>query len=129
MTSTQTPVSGEIWHKAQRPLRTAAQTLVTGAGFLAVAVVVAPQILDALADVLPGPVVAWLAGVIAAAATLSAALSRVMAIPWVDAQLKRIGLGSAPRSAPTAPPTEPLPSAQAAIDETVRPLERSIRHV
>ena len=120
-----TPVSGEIWHKWQRGLRTAVQVLVTGAGFLAVAVVVAPQILDALADVLPGPVVAWLAGVIAAAATLSAALSRVMAIPWVDAQLKRIGLGSAPRSAPVAPPADPLPSAQAAIDETARALERN----
>ena len=125
MSKSLTPVSGEIWHKWQRGLRTAVQTVVTGAGFLAVAVVVAPQILDALADVLPGPVVAWLAGVIAAAATLSAALSRVMAIPWVDAKLKRIGLGSAPRSATVAPPAEPLPSAQAAIDETARALERS----
>src|SRR5690606_39999509 len=53
----QTPVSGEIWFKTQRALRTVVQVIVTGAGILAVAVVVAPQILDALADVLPGPVV------------------------------------------------------------------------
>jgi hypothetical protein len=92
MTGPQKLASGEIWFKAQRAIRTVAQVIVTGAGILAVAVVVAPQILDALADVLPGPVVAWAAGVIAAAAALSAALSRVMAIPAVDAWLKRLGL-------------------------------------
>jgi uncharacterized membrane protein len=102
MTGPQKLASGEIWFKAQRAIRTVAQVIVTGAGILAVAVVVAPQILDALADVLPGPVVAWAAGVIAAAAALSAALSRVMAIPAVDAWLKRLGLGSAPRSATVA---------------------------
>ena len=117
MTAHLTPVSGEIWHKGKRAIRTAVQVAVTAAGILAVAVVVAPQILDALADVLPGPVVAWLSGVIAAAAALSAALSRVMAIPWVDAQLKRIGLGSAPRTAPVAPPAGPLPTAQEHPDE------------
>lgn len=124
MTS-QTPVSGEIWFKTKRVLRTAVQVIVTGAGILAVAVVVAPQILDALADVLPGPVVAWAAGVIAAAAALSAALSRVMAIPAVDAWLKRLGLGSAPASAPVAMPADPLPSAAAAIDTSARAREHS----
>jgi hypothetical protein len=58
MTGPQKLASGEIWFKAQRAIRTVAQVIVTGAGILAVAVVVAPQILDALADVLPGPVVA-----------------------------------------------------------------------
>lgn len=100
----QQPVSGEIWFKTQRALRTVVQVIVTGAGILAAAVVIAPQILDALADVLPGPLVAWAAGVIAAAAALSAALSRVMAIPAVDAWLKRLGLGSAPRSAVVTQP-------------------------
>lgn len=93
--------SGEIWFKTQRVLRTAVQVIVTGAGILAIAVIVAPQILDALAAVLPGPVVAWIAGVIASAAAVSAALSRVMAIPAVDAWLTRLGLGSAPRSTTT----------------------------
>lgn len=123
MSTTQTPASGEIWFKAQRAIRTIAQVIVTGAGILAVAVVVAPQILDALADVLPGPVVAWAAGVIAAAAALSAALSRVMAIPAVDAWLKKIGLGSAPRSAPVAPPADPLPSTAAAVETAARSRE------
>ena len=123
MTKTLTPVSGEIWHKWQRALRTAAQVLVTGAGILAVAVTVAPQILDALADVLPGPVVAWCAGVIAGTAALSAALSRVMAIPIVDRWLTRLGIGSAPRSAPVVPATDPLPSQRAAVDVAARTRE------
>jgi hypothetical protein len=123
MTGPQKLASGEIWFKAQRAIRTVAQVIVTGAGILAVAVVVAPEILDALADVLPGPVVAWAAGVIAAAAALSAALSRVMAIPAVDAWLKRLGLGSAPRSAPVAPPAGPLPSTVAAVDTASRTRE------
>lgn len=123
MTDPQKLVSGEIWFKAQRAIRTVAQVIVTGAGILAVAVVVAPQILDALADVLPGPVVAWAAGVIAAAAALSAALSRVMAIPAVDAWLKKLGLGSAPRSAPVTPPADPLASTAAAIGAASRERE------
>lgn len=90
--------SGEIWHKAQRALRTAVQVVVTLAAILAGFVLVAPQILDAFADVLPASWVAWAGGVIAAAAALSAAISRVMAIPAVDAWLQRIGLGSSPRS-------------------------------
>lgn len=118
-----TPVSGEIWFKTQRALRTVVQVIVTGAGILAAAVVIAPQILDALADVLPGPVVAWAAGVIAAAAALSAALSRVMAIPAVDAWLKKLGLGSAPRSAPIVPSAVPLPSTSTAVDTAARARE------
>ena len=91
--------SGEIWFKARRAARTAAQVVVTGAAILATLVVVAPQVLDALADVLPGPVVAWCSGAIASAAAVSAALARLMAVPAVDEWLKRIGLGSAPRDA------------------------------
>lgn len=119
MTDPQAPVSGEIWFKTKRALRTAVQVIVTGAGILAAAVVVAPQILDAIADVLPGPVVAWAAGVIAAAAALSAALSRVMAIPAVDAWLKHIGLGSAPRSAPVADHKTEVATAHVQIEAAV----------
>jgi len=97
-----TPVSGEIWFKAQRVLRTAVQVIVGIAGAIAVFVLVAPQVLDAVADVLPASWVAAAAAFIAGAAAISAALSRVMAVPAVDAWLKRIGLGSAPRNAPTS---------------------------
>ncbi len=89
----------KIWFPMQRALRTAAAVLVTATAILATTTVVAPQILAAVQDVLPGPVVAWASGAIAAAAALSAALSRLMAVPWVNEQLTRIGLGTAPRGA------------------------------
>lgn len=96
------PISGEIWFKVQRVLRTAVQVTVAGAvtiaGSLAVFSVLAPQVLSAVADVLPAPVVLWLTGFIASVTAISAALARVMAIPAVDAWLKRIGLGSAPKN-------------------------------
>lgn len=119
---TTTP-SGEIWFKWQRGLRTAAQVLVTGAGILAAVVAVAPDVLSALAGVLPGPVLAWLGGVVVAAAGISTALARIMAIPAVDRWLKRLGLGSAPRSVPVAPPANPLPSTAAAVDTAARTRE------
>lgn len=86
----------KIWFPLQRAIRTAVQVVVAGAAILATTVVVAPQILTAIEDVLPGPVVAWLAGAIAALAALSAAVARVMAIPAVDEWLRHIGAASAP---------------------------------
>jgi hypothetical protein len=56
----------EIWHKSKRVLRTAVQVIVSGALVLGTIVVLAPQVLDAVAEVLPGPWVAWLTGAIAA---------------------------------------------------------------
>jgi hypothetical protein len=80
-------------------IRTAVQVAVAAAAILATTVVVAPQILTAIQDVLPGSVVAWVAGAIAVLAALSAAISRVMAIPAVDEWLRNIGAGSAPAGA------------------------------
>ncbi|GAA4762721.1 hypothetical protein [Microbacterium gilvum] len=87
--------------KVQRVLRTVVQVILGAVAVLGIFVAVAPQVLAAIADVLPASWVAWAAGVITSLAAVSAALARVMAIPAVDAWLKRIGLGSAPRSAPT----------------------------
>lgn len=87
----------DIWFKSKRVLRTATQVLVAGIVFLGGLVTIAPQVLEAVQDVLPGPVVAWLVGAIAFLAGISAALSRVMAIPAVNAWLVTIGLGSVPR--------------------------------
>ena len=92
---TETP---DIWFKSKRVLRTATQVLVAGIVFLGGLVAIAPQVLEAVQDVLPGPVVAWLVGAIAFLAGISAALSRVMAIPAVNAWLITIGLGSVPRN-------------------------------
>ncbi|UPL13001.1 hypothetical protein [Microbacterium galbinum] len=86
----------KIWFPLQRVIRTAAAVLVAGSAILATVVVIAPQVVEAVADVLPGPVVAWLLGAIATLAAISAAISRVMAIPAVDAWLRKIGAGSTP---------------------------------
>lgn len=88
-----------IWFPMQRFIRTAVQVIIAGAAILATVVVVAPQILTAIADVIPGPAVLWITGAIATLAAVSAALSRVMAIPAVDQWLKKFGAGSAPAGA------------------------------
>lgn len=89
----------KIWFPAQRAIRTAVQVIVSASAILATTVLVAPQILAAVQDVVPGSVVAWIAGAIAALAGVSAAVSRVMAIPAVDEWLKKFGAGSAPADA------------------------------
>lgn len=89
----------KIWFPLQRVIRTAVQVIIAAAAILATTVVVAPQILTAIQDVLPGPFVAWLTGAIAALAAISAAVARVMAIPAVDEWLRKFGAGSAPSGA------------------------------
>lgn len=86
----------KIWFPVQRVIRTAVQVIIASATVLATAVLVAPQVLEAVQEVLPGPVVIWITGAIASLTAVSAALSRVMAIPAVDAWLKSFGAGSAP---------------------------------
>lgn len=61
--------------------------------FLALAAV-APEILAALADVLPPAVYAWLLGVVVASGAIAGAIARVMAIPAVNAWLGRLGYKS-----------------------------------
>lgn len=89
----------KIWFPLQRAIRTAVQVIVAAAAILATTVVVAPQILTAIQDVLPGPAVAWITAAIASLAAISAAVSRVMAIPAVDEWLRKLGAGSAPAGA------------------------------
>lgn len=89
----------KIWFPLQRAIRTAVQVIVGGAAVLATVVLVAPQIIEAVADVIPGPVIAWATAAIAALAAISAAVARVMAIPAVDEWLRKFGAGSAPTGA------------------------------
>lgn len=93
----------EIWYKAQRVIRTVVQVVVSAAVTVALAVIsvaaFAPDVLDALADVLPETWAAWLGGAVAFLVALAGALSRIMAIPAVNAWLAKIGLGSVPPSA------------------------------
>lgn len=92
----------KIWFPWQRAIRTGlavlAGAILTTATILGVVTAVAPQFLDAIKDLLRPEdyllLVSWLAGV----AAVSAALSRVMAIPQVDEFLKRFGAGSAPKN-------------------------------
>lgn len=86
----------KIWFPLQRAIRTAVQVFIAAAAVLATTVVVAPQIIDAVADVVPGPVIAWATAAVATLAAISAAIARVMAIPAVDEWLRHIGAGSAP---------------------------------
>lgn len=88
----------EIWYQGKRVLRTVVQVVVGAAAVLAVVVVVAPQVLDAVADVVPGPVLAWLTGAVATLAAVSAAITKVMAIPKINELLTLIGLGSVPKA-------------------------------
>lgn len=85
-----------IWFPTQRVIRTIVQVVLSAATVLATVVLVAPQILTAIQDVLPGSVVAWIAGAIAVLAAISGAIARVMAIPAVNDWLQKFGAGSEP---------------------------------
>ncbi|MFD6699672.1 MULTISPECIES: hypothetical protein [unclassified Microbacterium] len=88
-----------IWFPNQRWIRTAVQVILAAITLLGIIVAVAPKILDAIDEVIPAPAVVWLAGAIATLASISAIISRIMAIPAVDQWLKRFGAGSAPAGA------------------------------
>ena len=92
-----------IWYARQRWIRTAVQTalafLVGVGGSVAVLRAVAPQVLDALADVLPASSLAWLGGAFAFVIAIATALSKLMAIPLVNTWLTHIVVGSVPRAA------------------------------
>ena len=80
-------VSGEIWFKSKRAIRTAFTTLLT----------ILPLVPQVIAIVQDQWSIEWLTAVGAQAVALNAALSRIIAIPVVDAWLTKVGLGSAPR--------------------------------
>jgi len=92
-----------IWYKAQRVIRTALAiiiAIITGVGTtLATIALVAPQILTELEPLLSPEVFGWLAGVVAFVVILSGVLTRIMAIPAVNAFLTKFGAGSVPASA------------------------------
>lgn len=112
-----TDKTGTIWFPNKRAIRTAIQVVVgvvlALVGGLATFVLVAPQVLEAIKDVLPPTWYAWLVAFIAAAGAISAALARVMAIPAVDAWLKSLGAGSTPKH------VEVPDAVQTAVDQAV----------
>lgn len=92
----------DIWYQRQRILRTVLQTalafLVGLGSSVGLLQAVAPQVLAAVIDVLPPAVYGWLVGVFAFVIALAGALSKLMAIPIVNAWLTRVGFGSVPKA-------------------------------
>lgn len=86
----------DIWYKAQRVLRTVIQIGIPA--FLTFALVL-PQIIEALGLPVDSELRLWLVAVAAAITAVAGAISRVMAIPAVNAWLTKIGLGSVPKRA------------------------------
>lgn len=86
----------EIWFKSQRVLRTIVQVGIPA--FLSVALVI-PQIIEALGLPVDSEIRLWLLAVAAGITAVAAAISRIMAIPAVNAWLTTVGLGSVPKSA------------------------------
>ena len=92
-----------IWFKTQRVLRSIVGTLISALTVWAALSAIFPQVLAELATILPGPAIVWLTGVIAAISAVAGAISRIMAIPKVNAFLtKWLNLGSIPKQNITA---------------------------
>lgn len=95
----QTPTTTQQQHPAKATVRTFVQVWIPGI-LLALTVIpaIAQAILDEVGEVLPDGVRLVLAGVVTVAAAVSAVLARIMAIPAVDAFLRRFGLSSGPEA-------------------------------
>jgi hypothetical protein len=90
----------DIWYKAQRAIRTGVQTLLSALAVWAAFSAIWPDVMAQLATILPASWVAWLAATVAAISAVALALSRIMAIPAVNAFLtKWLNLGSVPKRA------------------------------
>ncbi|ROR28805.1 hypothetical protein EDF63_3393 [Curtobacterium sp. JUb34] len=91
-----------IWYTRQRWMRTAVQTalafLVGLGGSVAVLQALAPKVLAALVDVLPGSWLTRLGGAFAFVVAIAPALSKLKAIPLVNTWLTHIGAGSVSRA-------------------------------
>lgn len=89
----------DIWYKTQRVLRTLVQVGIPA--FLSFALVL-PLVIDALGLPVTGGLYLWLVGFAGGVTAVATGLSRVMAIPAVNAWLVKVGLGSVPKNAPDA---------------------------
>lgn len=90
----------DIWYKAQRVIRTVVAFLVTAVPTLNLAALAVSEYLKNQEDVtIPGWVFVWLNAIIAGSALIIGLVTRLMAVPGVNAWLTKIGLGSVPKSA------------------------------
>lgn len=89
-----------VWYKLQRVLRTAVATLISALSVWAGFSAIWPDVAAQLARILPGEAMAWLAGTVVSITLVASVITRIMAIPVVNAFLtKWLGLGSVPKSA------------------------------
>lgn len=86
----------EIWYKGKRVLRTLVAVVIPA--FLGFAVVL-PSIIEALGLPVDSELRLWLLAVAAGVSAVAAAITRLMAIPQVNAWLIKLGLGSVPKDA------------------------------
>lgn len=92
-------VSSQSAFPGRATVRTVVQTVISVVLTAGVVLPVAVAILgEELAAVLPPAWLAWLVGAAAVVAAIAAALTRIMAIPAVDAALRRFGLSSTPKA-------------------------------
>jgi len=86
----------QVEHPWKATFRTVVQTFLAAAAVLAL---VAPMIQEFVAEWWPGsPVVAWIGVGAAFIASVAGLVTRIMAVPAVNAWLTRIGLGATPRA-------------------------------
>lgn len=97
------PTPPPVPFPAQRIIRTVIQTtaavILSSVACITTASIIAPQLLEAIRELLPDDVYAWAAAAVATTAAIAAALARIMAIPGVNGFLTRLSAGSAPRHA------------------------------
>jgi hypothetical protein len=89
----------DIWFKSQRIIRSLLAAVIV---FVPIANASLPPLAEAFnASDVPAEVYLWVNGVIAAALAVLGILTRIMAIPAVNAFLTKFGAGSVPKSAVT----------------------------
>lgn len=96
-------MSTQTQHPARATWRTTVASIVAAVLALGIILPAVVEIVDEeLAAHLPESWVAWLYAAAALVTAVTAALTRIMAIPGVDEALRRIGLSSAPNAYPVA---------------------------
>jgi len=114
MSHVATPTPTQIAYPWKATLRTVLQTLagiVLGlASFISAAAIFAPQLLDAITEILPPEWVPYAAAAVAFVVLLSATVTRIMVIPGVNEFLTKLKLGAVPAASVTTP-TVPLDGA------------------